>query len=71
MEETLEGNRVHPGIPFSWGPQIAYLSNLEKRVSFLEQALLNGRTITMKTRDGRKVRVKLTVEQQDVEVPIK
>jgi len=70
MKEVLEGRALHPHIPFSWAPQVAYLANLEKRVSFLEQALLDGRTITVKTPQGKKVKIKLTVQKEEVEVPL-
>lgn len=45
--------------------------NLEKRIAFLEQVLLDGRTITMKTKEGKKVRVKLSVQKEEVGVPIR
>ena len=68
--EILEGKANHQRIPFSWAPQVAYMVNLEKRIAFLEQVLLDGRTITMKTKDGKKIRVKLSVQKEEVEVPL-
>lgn len=44
--------------------------NLEKRIALLEQVLLDGRIITMKTKEGKKVRVKLAVQNKEVEVSL-
>lgn len=44
--------------------------NLEKRIAFLEQVLLDGRVIKMKTKDGKTLRIKLAVQKDEVEVPL-
>ena len=69
--EILEGKANHSRVPFTWAPQVAYMVNIEKRIAFLEQVLLDGRVITMKTRDGKKIKVRLTMQKEEVEVPLK
>lgn len=56
-------------IPFTWGPQIAYMKNLENRLDVLEQIVIGkGKWIRIKMEDGKVHRVRLTRKKVEVNI---